>query len=62
LIEALSRKGVALCQLHCYNSIYNKEVDNNEKSLEAIDEVWRLLTCFISPDSDSKVSLYIILL
>jgi len=52
LIEALSRKGAALCQLYYYNNMNSKKKDTND--LQKIDDIWLQVTCFISPDSDSK--------
>jgi len=56
LIEALTRKGIALCQLNYHNNNSNTiQEDDNAKALNAIDEIWLLVTRFISPDSDLKV-------
>lgn len=56
LVEALNRKGAALCQLYYFNHILNKEEDKDGKALQAIDDIWVEITCFVSPDSpDSKV-------
>lgn len=56
LIEALSRKGAALCQLNYHSNNLNIiKDDENDKALKTIDEIWLLVTCFISPDSDVKV-------
>ncbi|KAF0761000.1 tripeptidyl-peptidase 2, partial [Aphis craccivora] len=52
LIEALSRKGAAMCQLYYYNFMNTKIKD--ESYLQEIDDVWLQVICFISPDSDSK--------
>lgn len=55
LIEALCRKGTAMCQLNYYNYVYQKDtIEDNDRSLRIIDEIWVQVTCFISPDSDSK--------
>lgn len=53
LIEALSRKGAAMCQLYYYNFMNTNIKD--ESYLQEIDDVWLQVICFISPDSDSKV-------
>jgi hypothetical protein len=53
LIEALSRKGAALCQLYYYNYAHGIKTDSS--GLREIDDIWLQVTCFISPDSDSKV-------
>lgn len=55
MIEALSRKGAALCQLYYYHNVNSNK--KQESDLKDIDEVWQQVTCFISPDSDSKVCL-----
>lgn len=55
LIEAISRKGAALCQLNYHSNNLNIKQDENEKSLRVIDDTWLLVTRFISPESDSKV-------
>lgn len=62
LIEALSRKGAAMCQLYYFHHILNKEVDEDNKALQAINTVWVQITCFVSPDSDSKVCSNILIL
>lgn len=54
LVEAISRKGAALCQLNYHSNNLNIKEDDNEKSLQVIDETWLLVTRFISPESDSK--------
>jgi len=53
VIEALSRKGAAMCQLYYYNYMDSKKQGEND--LRNIDDIWLQVTCFISPDSDSKV-------
>jgi len=53
VIEALCRKGAALCQLYYFNSVMTKTTDENV--LKVIDEILLQVACFISPDSDSKV-------
>lgn len=45
-----------MCQLNYYNYVYQKDtIEDNDKSLQIIDDIWVQVTCFISPDSDSKV-------
>ncbi|XP_050432154.1 tripeptidyl-peptidase 2 [Adelges cooleyi] len=56
LVEALCRKGTALCQLYYAD---NKQLVESKQtlediSLEAIDDIWLQVTRFISPDSDLK--------
>lgn len=53
MIEALCRKGAALCQLYYYNNVMTKKSDEN--ALQDIDDILLQVACFISPDSDSKV-------
>jgi len=53
VVEALSRKGAALCQLYYYNNVITKIT--NENDLQEIDDILLQVACFISPDSDSKV-------
>lgn len=52
VIEALCRKGAALCQLYYYNNVMTKIT--NENDLQDIDDILLQVACFISPDSDSK--------
>lgn len=52
LIEALSRKGAALCQLYYYNDMNGEKKDAND--LQYIDDIWLQVACFIPPDSDIK--------
>lgn len=59
LIEALSRKGAALCQLYCYN-LLNNVTDDCDLTLQSIDDIWVQTTRFVSPDSDSKVCIIIL--
>lgn len=61
MIEALSRKGAALCQLYYYNSL-NNIIDTTDITLQSIDDIWIQTTRFISPDSDAKVCVLIILM
>lgn len=60
VIEALCRKGAALCQLYYFHHILNKEVDEDGKALQTIDEIWVKITFYIPPDSDLKVCLNIV--
>lgn len=53
MVEALSRKGAALCQLYYYNNVMTKI--KNENDLQYIDDILLQVACYISPDSDSKV-------
>jgi len=53
VIEALCRKGAALCQLYYFNNVMTKTTDENV--LQDIDDILLQVACFISPDSDSKV-------
>lgn len=53
VIEALCRKGAALCQLYYYNNVMTKKSDDNV--LQDIDTILQQVSWFISPDSDSKV-------
>ncbi|XP_050538045.1 tripeptidyl-peptidase 2 [Daktulosphaira vitifoliae] len=56
LVEALSRKGAALCQLFYFMADSKIIIESIEKNitLEIIDDVWLQVTRFISPDSDLK--------
>lgn len=52
-----------MCQLNYYNYVYQKDtIEDNDRSLRIIDEIWVQVTCFISPDSDSKVCLNVTLI
>lgn len=44
-----------MCQLFYFNLINGIDADEGPQILQTIDEIWVQVTCFVSPDSDSKV-------
>lgn len=55
LLEALCKRGIALCRLHIYQQDYEGDGDNKDGIREQIMAVWDDVLKFTEP-TDTKVS------